>query len=52
MIYIIRKENGIHNINSNEDNMVTITSLIARVLMGYINLGESTYKPSPKSDVN
>jgi hypothetical protein len=52
MLYIIRKENVIHNINSNEDNMVTITSLIAKVLMGYINLGEGTRKPSPKSDVN
>jgi hypothetical protein len=28
--------------------MVTITSLIAKVLMGYINLGEGTRKPSPK----
>jgi hypothetical protein len=32
--------------------MVTITSLFANVLMGYINLGETTRKPSPKSDVN
>jgi hypothetical protein len=52
MLYIIRKENVIHNINSNEDNMVIIISLIAKVLMGYINLGESTHKPSPKSDAN
>jgi hypothetical protein len=32
--------------------MVTITSLFAKVLIGYINLGENTLKPSPKSDVN
>jgi hypothetical protein len=31
------EENVIHNINSNEDNMVTITSLFAKVLKGYIN---------------
>jgi hypothetical protein len=32
--------------------MITITSLFAKVLMGYINVGESIRKPSPKSDVN
>jgi hypothetical protein len=32
--------------------MATITSLIAKVLMGYINLGEGTCKPSPKVDAN
>jgi hypothetical protein len=32
--------------------MITITSLFAKVLMGYINLGESTCKPSPKSGAN
>jgi hypothetical protein len=32
--------------------MITITSFFAKVLMGYINLGESTHKPSPKSDAN
>jgi hypothetical protein len=52
MLYIIWKEIVIHNINSNEDDMVTTTSLIAKVLMGYIDLGEGTRKPSPKSDVN
>jgi hypothetical protein len=31
------ERNVIHNINSNEDNMVTITSSLAKVLMGYIN---------------
>jgi hypothetical protein len=46
------EENVIHNIISNEDNMVTITSLITKVLMGYINLAEGTRKPSTKSDVN
>jgi hypothetical protein len=37
MIYIIRKENIIHNINLNEDNKVTNIPLILKVLMGYIN---------------
>jgi hypothetical protein len=32
--------------------MITITSLLAKVLRGYINLGESTRKPSPESDAN
>jgi hypothetical protein len=32
--------------------MVTITSLISKVLMGYIILGDSTRKPCPKSVVN
>jgi hypothetical protein len=32
--------------------MITITSLFAKVPMGYINLGEGTHKPSPKSDAN
>jgi hypothetical protein len=32
--------------------MITITSLFTKVLMGYINLVESTRKPSPKSDAN
>jgi hypothetical protein len=30
--------------------MTTFTPLLAKVLLGYINLGESTHKPSPKSD--
>jgi hypothetical protein len=28
--------------------MITFTSLLTKVLQGYINLGESTHKPSPK----
>jgi hypothetical protein len=31
------EENVIHNIDSNEDNMVTIPSLFAKVLKGFIN---------------
>jgi hypothetical protein len=32
--------------------MITFTSLLAKVLLGYNNLGESTHKPSPKFDAN
>jgi hypothetical protein len=32
--------------------MITFTSLLAKVLLGYIKLGESTRKPSPKFDAN
>jgi hypothetical protein len=32
--------------------MITFTSFLAKVLLGYINLGKSTRKPSPKSDAN
>jgi hypothetical protein len=32
--------------------MITFTSLLKKVLLGYVNLGESTHKPSPKSDNN
>ena len=41
-----------YNINSNENNMIAFTSLLTKVLLGYNNLGESTHKPSPKSDAN
>jgi hypothetical protein len=33
--------------------MIAFTSLLAKVFfLGYIDLGESTHKPSPKSDTN
>jgi hypothetical protein len=32
--------------------MTTFISLLAKVLLGYNNLGETTHKPSPKSDAN
>jgi hypothetical protein len=32
--------------------MIAFTSLLPKVFLGYINLGESTHKPSPKSDAN
>jgi hypothetical protein len=32
--------------------MIAFTPLLTKVFLGYINLGESTCKPSTKSDVN
>jgi hypothetical protein len=32
--------------------MITFISLLAKVLLGYNNLEESTHKPSSKSDAN
>jgi hypothetical protein len=38
-------------LSSNEDNMVTNIPQISKVHKGYINYGESTRKPSPKSAI-
>jgi hypothetical protein len=32
--------------------MIAFTPLLTKVFLGYINLGKSTRKPSPKSDAN
>jgi hypothetical protein len=32
--------------------MIAFTSLLTKGFLGYINLGESTHKPSSKSDAN
>jgi hypothetical protein len=42
-----------HNIKSDEDNMIAFIFLAHKsFFLGYNNLGESTHKPSPKSDAN